>query len=201
MGIHKITFLAIHLVIFIGLGFSDTYAQCTATIADGNGSFNDNQIGWSSSSGSTAVQPTPAPEGPSTDGGAYLRPTTAGSTESVNIAMGSLIDGGIYVVDWEAIHGLASTSSNYPDSAIYIVKILDGGTTMLSQDFVIDDDASWVPQTLSFTSSSTNLIFQIQLLGSNFSNGSYKMGIDGMVITCNGTTRPCDLVAPTYRKR
>lgn len=175
-----------------------SYAQCTAVIADGNGSFNDNQIGWSSPTAGAAVQSTPAPEGTSSDGGAYLRPFTSGDDELINISMDGMNTGGIYVVDWEAIHGLASTSPNYPNGATYTVNILDGTTLVLSQDYNIDDPANWVTQTITFTSPNTNLIFQISLEGSNFSNGSYKMGIDGMSINCNGTTRPCDLQAPTY---
>ncbi|MEM6801870.1 MAG: hypothetical protein AAF696_10740 [Bacteroidota bacterium] len=112
--------------------------------------------------------------------------------------MDGLTTGGIYAVDWEAIHGLAATSLNYPNGSTYTVNILDGATLVLSQDYLIDDAVNWVAQSISFTSPITSLIFQISLDGGNFTNATYKMGIDGMGINCNGTTRPCDLQAPSF---
>lgn len=201
MNSRKIWILAFNICFIIGMGIFDLQAQCLASIVDGNGSFNDNQIGWSSPSLNAAVQASPAPEGASSDGGAYLRMASTGSNEEVNITMNSLTNGGMYLVDWEVIHGLASTAPSYPNGVTYTVNILDGPTVIASQDFSIDDPSNWVPQTFSFTSSATDLIFQISLAGSDFTSGTYKMGIDGMTITCNGTTRPCDLVAPTYKKQ
>ena len=194
----KLFTLAFSLLLFGYLGINLSQAQCTAVIANGNGSFNDNQIGWSSPTAGATVQSTPAPEGSSSDGGAYLRPFTTGDDELVNISLDGLTTGGIYIVEWEAIHGLAATSSNYPNGITYTVNILDGSTLVLSQDYLIDDAANWVAQSLTFTSSNANLIFQISLEASNFTSGTYKMGIDGMSITCNGTNRPCDLQAPTF---
>lgn len=186
---------------FFCFGMSFSYGQCTASIADGNGSFTDNQIGWSSPSANNTVQAAPAPEGSSSDGGAYLRLATTGNNELVNITMGGLTNGGMYIVDWEAIHGLVSTYTNYLNGATYTVTILEGTTAIFSEDFTITDPTAWVAQSVSFTSSATDLIFRISLLGTDFNAGTYKMGIDGMSITCNGTTRPCDLVAPSYTKK
>jgi len=185
----------------MGIGVTFSYAQCIASIADGNGSFTDNQIGWSSPSANNTVQAAPAPEGTSTDGGAYLRLGTTGNNELLIITMGGLTNGGMYIVNWEAIHGLVSTYVNYQNGATYTVTILEGTTAIFTEDFTITDPAAWVPQTVSFTASAPDLIFRISLLGTNFTSGTYKMGIDGMSIDCNGTTRPCDLVAPSYTKK
>lgn len=190
------------LVLLLPLIISSTYGQCTATIANGNGSFNDNQIGFSSSHGAATIQATPPVQATSQDGGAFMQIVTTGSVnENVNITMNGLVVGGIYEVNWEVIHGLVNTGLAYPDGANYTVNILQGNTTIVSQNFTIDNTESWLAQNISFTASATDMIFQILLISNDFNAGTYKMGLDGMTIECDGTTRPCDLEAPTFTRK